>query len=49
MRYGGNGYMTPSEKRRATIIDKYGSWEAYVEQRYLNPEHAESRRERPIS
>lgn len=29
--------MTPSEKRKQTIIDKWGSWEAYINDRYHNP------------
>lgn len=36
--------MNSNEKRRQTIIEKYGSWEAYVEQRYLTPENREKAR-----
>lgn len=36
----------PHEKARATIIAKYGSWEAYKAQRYLHPSKAEERRQR---
>lgn len=36
----------PHEKARQTIIDKYGSWEAYKAQRYLHPSKAEERRQR---
>ena len=27
-----------NEKARQTIIDRYGSWEAYLEKRYRTPE-----------
>lgn len=37
--------LTPHQKARQTIIDKYGSWEAYVKQRYLSPEKAEQRKQ----
>lgn len=36
--------LTPNEKRNQTIIEKYGSWEAYVKKRYHNPENAEKRK-----
>ena len=32
-----------SDKARATIIAKHGSWEAYKQQRYLDPLKAEQR------
>lgn len=36
--------MTPQEKREQTIIEKWGSLEAYKEWRYRRPENAEKRR-----
>lgn len=36
--------LNSNEKRRQTIIEKYGSWEAYLEQRYRSPENAEKRK-----
>ena len=36
--------MTHSEKIRQTIIERYGTYEQYLEQRYRNPENAEKRR-----
>lgn len=36
--------MTNFEKQKQTIIEKYGSWEAYVELRYRNPLKASQRR-----
>jgi len=37
--------ITRAEKTRQTIIAKYGSWEAFLEQRYRNPKHAAKRSE----
>lgn len=37
--------MPLSEKQLQTIVSKYGSYEAYLELRYRNPENAEKRRE----
>jgi hypothetical protein len=36
--------MTHSEKIRQTIIERFGTYEQYLEQRYRNPENAEKRR-----
>ena len=36
----------PFDKARQTIIEKYGSWEAYKAERYLHPSKAEERRQR---
>lgn len=36
--------MTPQERREQTIIDKYGSIEAFKEWRYQRPENAEKRK-----
>ena len=36
--------MTIQEKRDKTIIERYGSLEAFKEQRYRNPENAETRK-----
>ena len=36
--------MTIQEKRDKTIIERYGSLEAFKEQRYRNPEKAETRK-----
>lgn len=35
--------MTPAQKRKQTIIDKYGSIEAFNEMRYHDPKKAEVR------
>lgn len=37
---------TPSEKRKQTIIDKWGSWEEYKQHRYYKPGEEELRKER---
>ena len=36
--------LSMAEKRRATIIEKYGSIEAYNQQRYNDPSKAEQRK-----
>ena len=36
--------LSPAEKRRATIIQKYGSVEAYNAKRYNDPAKAEQRK-----
>ena len=36
--------LSPAEKRRATIIQRYGSIEAYIKKRYNDPSRAEQRR-----
>ena len=36
--------MTLNEKTMATIIERYGSYESYVQQRYHDPKKAEQRK-----
>lgn len=36
--------MTPQEKRKKSILEKYGSWEAYVRWRYHSKEAIEHAR-----
>ena len=38
--------MTPQQKARQTIIEKYGSWEEYKSFRYYKPGEEEKRSER---
>lgn len=38
--------MTPSDKRKQTIIDKWGSWEAYRAYRYYKPGQEQLRKDR---